>query len=220
MGWCWPWRCKLRSLSPQRREDCGVSGEVFSTAGSRPGLAPRCSANSSSPLSHPPFLHLFLYSRLDASLPGWCGPNKTQPSGQRGNGTAASWASTSRPSTTLQTNSAMGHKPRATWNLSLPAVHCWFTPQNPSQAWTCTALDFSKFLSQDLSWENPFFKIMLYHQHIKQCIYNYHLNVILIFWKLSEGIKILWSPWMTSSSLLHTSEKLTTVPGINCLPSN
>lgn len=25
---------------------------------------------------------------------------------------------------------------------------------------------------------------------------------------------------MTSSSLLHTSEKLTTVPGINCLPSN
>lgn len=158
MGWCWPWRCKLRSLSPQRREDCGVSGEVFFTAGSRPGLAPRCSANSSSPLSHPPFLHLFLYSRLDASLPGWCGPNKTQPSGQRGNGTAASWASTSRPSTTLQTNSAMGHKPRATWNLSLPAVHCWFTPQNPSQAWTCTALDFSKFLSQDLSWENPFSK--------------------------------------------------------------
>ncbi|KAK1881384.1 Minor capsid protein L2 [Dissostichus eleginoides] len=70
----------------------------------------------------------------DASLTGWSGPNKTQPSGQRGNGTAASWASTSRPSTTLQTNSALGHKPRATWNLSLPAVHCWFTPQNPSQA--------------------------------------------------------------------------------------
>lgn len=46
-------RCKLRSLSPQRREDRGVSGEVFSPVGSRPGLAPGCSANSSSPLSDP-----------------------------------------------------------------------------------------------------------------------------------------------------------------------
>lgn len=131
MGWCWPLRRKLGFLSPQRREDRGVSREVFSPVGSRPGLAPGCSANSSSPLSDP---HLILHSLLDASLPGWCGPNKPLPSGQRGNGTVASWASTWRPSTTLQTNSAVGHKPRATWNLSLPAVHGWFTPQNPSQA--------------------------------------------------------------------------------------
>eukprot|EP00064_Thunnus_orientalis_P010556 superscaffoldBa00001444_g10582 len=121
---------RSKARTAVRREDRGVSGEVFSPAGSRPGLAPGCSANSSSPLSDPPLLH----SLLDASLHGWCGPNKPQPSGQRGNGTAASWASTSRPSTTLQTNSAVGHKPRATWNLSLPAVHGWFTPQNPSQA--------------------------------------------------------------------------------------
>lgn len=54
MRWCWPLRCKLRSLSPQGREDRGVRGEVFSPTGSRPGLAPGCSANSSSPLSDAP----------------------------------------------------------------------------------------------------------------------------------------------------------------------
>ena len=158
MGCCWPLRCKLRSLSPQRREDCGVSREVFPAAGSRPGLAPRCSANSSPPRSHPPFSTSSLYSLLDASLPGWCIPNKSQPSGQRGNRTAASWASTSRPSTTLQTNSAAGHKPLATWNLSLPAVHDWFTPQTLARpmTWTCTALDFSKFLGQGLPKESMF----------------------------------------------------------------
>ena len=53
MGWCWPSRCKLRSLSPQGREDRGVSREVFSPTGSTPGLAPGCSANSSFPLSDP-----------------------------------------------------------------------------------------------------------------------------------------------------------------------
>lgn len=52
--WCWPLRNKLRPLTPQRREDRGVSGEVFSPVGSKPGLAPGCSANSSSPLSDPP----------------------------------------------------------------------------------------------------------------------------------------------------------------------
>lgn len=123
----------------------------------------------------PPSRHLFLHSLLDASLPGWCGPNKPQPSGQRGNGTAASWASTSRPSTTLQTNSAVGHKPRATWNLSLPAVHGWFTPQNPSQAKDlnvyCTWL---KFLSQGMSSENPFSEL-LNCQYIKVCVSIYPL---------------------------------------------
>lgn len=37
----------------QRREDRDASGEVFPPFGSRPALAPGCSANSSSPLSDP-----------------------------------------------------------------------------------------------------------------------------------------------------------------------
>lgn len=104
-------------------------------------------------VSAPPTpLHLFPNRLLDASLPAWCWPNKPRPPGQRGNGVAASWASTSRPSTTLQTNSAVGHKPRATWNLSLPALHGWFTPQNQNQARglnaSCTWL----------KWENLFYR--------------------------------------------------------------
>lgn len=55
MGCCLPLRCKLRSLSPQRREDRDVCGEVFSPFGSRPGLAPGCTAKTSSPLSDPHF---------------------------------------------------------------------------------------------------------------------------------------------------------------------
>ncbi|KAI4807594.1 hypothetical protein KUCAC02_027394, partial [Chaenocephalus aceratus] len=44
----------LSNIMQQRREDRGVSEEVFPLVGSRPGLAPGCSANSSSPVSDPP----------------------------------------------------------------------------------------------------------------------------------------------------------------------
>lgn len=61
MIWCWPFRCKLRSLSPKRCEDCGVSRKIFSAVGSRPGLTQRCSAYSSSPLSRPAFPTRFFF---------------------------------------------------------------------------------------------------------------------------------------------------------------
>lgn len=54
MRWCWPLRCKLRSLSPKRRKDGGESWEVYSLVGSRPDLAPGCSANSFSVRPPPP----------------------------------------------------------------------------------------------------------------------------------------------------------------------
>lgn len=132
MRWCWPLTSKLWFLSPKRRKDCGLSKRRFSGAGNGPNLAPMCTANSSHPSVTPSLPPVsFPYSLLNASLPSWCGPKRSQPLGPMGHWGSASWASTSRPSTTLQTNRAMGHKPRATWNLSLPAVQCWYTPQKP-----------------------------------------------------------------------------------------
>lgn len=55
VGCCFPWRCKLRSTSPHRDVRAAVPARELCPhlppSGRRPGLAPGCSANSSSPLS-------------------------------------------------------------------------------------------------------------------------------------------------------------------------
>lgn len=147
MGWCWPLRCKLRSLSPQRREDRGVSGETFLPAGSRPGLAPGCSANSFAPLSETPPLPR--PPQTTGCQSAWLVQAKqapvTGPKGQQRGCQMGQHFTAEHHSPNKQCVGPGAHK--ATWNLSLAAVHGWFTPQNQAKAQMCIALD-SKFLSQ------------------------------------------------------------------------
>lgn len=156
-------RCKLRSLSPKRREDGGESWEVYSQVGSRPDLAPGCSANSSSVRPPPP-------PPLPPQPPGcqsawlvWA--KQAQAIGPRGQWNCCQLGQ-HFTAEHHSPNSAVGHKPRATWNLSLPAVHGWFTPQNPTRAKGLNVYSPSlKRLIRGVMTES-LIRTMLYHQHI------------------------------------------------------
>lgn len=142
MGWCWPFRCKLRSLSPQRREDRGVSREVFSPVGSRPGLAPGCSANSYSPLSDPPSVSSSTASWMPVCL---AGVGQTSPSYRAKGATEllpAGPALHGRAPLSKQTVQwATSHGQHGTCHYQPCMAGSLPKTQARPRAWTCTALD-------------------------------------------------------------------------------